>query len=333
MKHNKIKLVITFMLSSLLLLLSSTGCTKTAESFIAEEVENGFLNYLAGGNMVYFDNSVYLVCNAGDSVNIGTYKINDMGAEKIFEYSQADYIFNTPRLYQYNNKLYNTRSKSGSIQKYNDTDKTFIDSELGIEMFSDTVYISDDLLVWNSDSDGTLNVKRNNNQTVELNNKSSKFYVENNTIFFINSDGWLYSYDVKNPDGQTNFLNYLNEDIPDCIAICGDYLYYSFSGNNMSDYKTGLYRYSFDNNTTELILEKDIYCLNTYSNKLYISTENGIYVYDENKCSKFSGIKATEIYIFDTEWLYTNDNYGNVYRIGLNDNNTEKVDFFVNEKR
>lgn len=328
MKHKRIKPIIAFLISSLFLLLQITGCTKTAESFIAEEVENGFLNHLAGGNMAYFDNSVYLVYNAGDSVNIGTYKINDMGVEDLLADSRADYIFNTPCFYQYKNELYNTRSDNGKIQIYNDTDKSFIDSELKIEIFSDTTYISDNLLVWNSDSYGTLNVKTNNDETVELNQKSNKFYVENNTIFLINTDGWLYSYDVKNTDGQAKFLSYLNEDIPDCIAICGDYLYYNFSGNNMSDYKTGLYRYSFDNNTTELILEKDIYCLNTYSNKLYISTENGIYVYDENKCSKFSGIKATEIYIFDTEWLYTNDNYGNVYRIGLNDKNTEKVDFF-----
>ncbi len=229
-----------FSIILVMLILLTVGCSDTAKNFDSEAVNNEFVNNLAGGNMAYFDNALYLVYNSGDSINIGTYKITNDGAENILNTSDVDYIFQSPDLYQYNNQLYSTRSGDGSILKYDKNSKTFTTSELDINNNSDTVYISDDLLVWNSDSEGTLNVRYKKQECI-LDIKSYTFYVVDKTVYFIDSKDWLYSYNVEKGDGKGKFVTQLNYDALEYIGYCDDYFYYSNFGNNLADYQTGLY--------------------------------------------------------------------------------------------
>lgn len=321
-KKQRILIILFFTIYALII----SGCTETAKSFDSQVANNEFANYLAGGNMAYFNNTLYLVYNSGNHVNIGTYKITNNGAENILDTSDIDYIFQSPNLYQYNNQLYSTRSSDGSILKYDKENQLFTNSELDIKNNSDTVYINDDLLVWNSDSDGTLNVRYKNNECI-LNLQSKTFYVVDKTVYFIDSKSWLYSYNVEKGDGKGEFITELNNDNLEYIGYCDSYFYYSNFGNNLADYKTGLYCYSFDENKTELILDKEICGLNSYNNILYIATTDGIYTANGKNCTKFSDIKTKEIYILDTQWIYTNDNNGNILRISVDGKTTEKIDF------
>lgn len=303
-----------------------SGCTSTAESFDSQQIDNGYNNSLAGGNMAYINNSLYLVYNSGDVLNIGTYKINNNGVECIFENAEADDIFTAPRLYQYNNQLYSVDCDKSAVLKYDSTEKKFLLSEFSIKPCSDKVYISDDLLVWYSDTEGTLNVKYKNSNEYTLDKQVYSYYVSDNVIYFMDCNGLLYSNDVTS-GGDSKFINKLNDYSTEIMSVCNGYCYYTYDGNNLSDYKSGLYRYSFTDDKSELILEEEVFGLNTYDDKMYIASESGIYADNGSNCQKFSDIVTKEIYILDNEWIYTNDNSGNIFRISIDKKSVEKIDF------
>lgn len=309
------------------ILLTSCGNYPAATDFECTPIDNSFNNCLAGGQISYFDNSLVYVFNGG-VFYIGAYKINEDGAENMLSDSTVvDYVYKAPGFYYYNDKLYSVDFENNDLLEYNENEKTLKKSNIDIKPVSDKLYISDDLIVYFSDND-KIKIRYKDNEEYSIDKSIDSFYIYDETLFFINDSGWLYSYDVSLNDSKPQFINYLRDGyFGNIFIISNGYVYYDCNGSYMDDIDSAFFRYSLKDDKTELICEDNVLSANTYNNKVYFSTDNGVYrVSQTEEPEKISNIKADEIYIVDTEWIYLYCNDGKIFRIN-DDDLTERILF------
>lgn len=312
--------------------LSSCG-NSIAKDFNSKPVDNGYNNYLAGGKMAFFDNDLYLVYNIQAAYSLGTYKINSKGSEKIFDNGDlmVGSSLDDKRLYQLNNQLYTLDYTSGDIQKYNNNENKLEKSNYNFTDDSNLFYLSDDLKVYvasSNDNGFTLGIMYKDNKQFTLDATVTDFYVYENTIYYINTDGWLYSFDVTNPNAKSEFISKLADGDNSFFTICNGYCYYDrrfdLEGTSL---KAGIYRYSIDDDESEYMVNEEIKGYNSYNQFYFVST-NGVFCDDGKTTKKISNISADELYILDEDWIYTVDNNkGEIFRISLNGKTTEKIAF------
>ncbi len=321
------KKIFCFLLLITVIFLTACNSYTVATDFECKTINNSFNNYISGGKISYFDNSLICVFNGG-IFNIGTYKINGEGVENMLSDStDIDYVYNAPRFYYYNDKLYSVDFHNEKLLEYNKNEKNFKKSDIDIKPYSDKIYISDNLIVYFSDKD-KIKIRYKNYKEYSIDKSIDSFYIYNETLYFINDSGWLYSFDISSKDSKPQFINYLRNGYDGNIFIISDgYVYYDCQGSYTDDIDTAFFKYSLKDDKTELICKDNILSANTYNDKVYFSTDNGIYREEQNEEPKrISNIKADEIYIVDTEWIYLYCNDGEIFRLN-NEGLTEKILF------
>ncbi len=306
--------------------LSLSGCADKATDFPISTVENGYYNYLAGGNMACVDDNLY-VNIIGGIIYLGTYKENSTGTTKLFTKEiDADYSVNAPIMYQINNDIYFTDADYSEFRLY-DCDKDLLTEEtLEIKSVNGVCYMSEDLSVWFSDDEiYHLIVKYKDNKEVKLEKSASSFTVYDDKIYFITDNGALYYNDPSTLKSECEFVSRLNDNglLPKML-ICNGYCYFTDTGTE--DAQKGVYRYSFEKDTVELVLDQEVISMNMQGNKVYFATEKGVYVDDSVECTKFTSKKATELYVFDDEWIYLyNQEKGLIHRVSADGTKTQLI--------
>lgn len=312
----------------ILITLSLISCENIskATSFDSKAINNGYNNYIAGGNIAYQNNNLYVNFLSHNYKTLGTYKFSKNGVQQIFTENNSigDYSINHPFFYQTDNNIYVINN--GSFMEYDNSKNELTQIKLNYDSFSNTSYFSEDLTV--IEDDNGIHVKSKDNYEYTIDDQFYKFYVYKNKIYLINFDGYLYYNDItkKNPDCV--FLNDLTKTQCDLFEVCGDYIYFYSNTSDYDEYETGLYRYSIIENKFDIILSGEINCLNSFNDQMYFSTNNGIYKDDIKEISKLTSRSAKEIYLLDEEWIYAIQNdAGNVYRISLDGKKIEMIDF------
>lgn len=307
----------------MLLLSAAVLCSCTAERaavFDSKSIDNGYNNYLAGGNMAYKDNNLYVNFISDGYKALGTYKFNNDGVSQVLsgESVIGSYAFEVPEFYQLGNKIYAIDDR---VYIYDEAEDKLTESEYG-GIYD---YISEDLSVVKDGNELTVKYKDKPGYTIE---NVYDFYVAGNIIYSVNYDGWLYRNDVTEGNSKSTFMNYLTESYTRFLHVCGDNVYFYLDAANYDEHETGLYCYSIAEDSYKLILKGEVNCLNSFGDVLYIAAKNGIYRYNAGEPEKITSRGAKEIYLLDEDWIYAVQNdAGNVYRVSLDGEKMEMIDF------
>lgn len=324
------KKFLALLITSLLLfsiILQLTGCTDKATDFPKSTVENGYYNYIAGGNMACVDDTLYMNIK-GDAVYLGTYKQNSTGTTKLFtKDTDADYSVNSPSMYYLEDKLYFIYPESTVFRRFDCDSETFTEETIDFDPNYEIYYLSEDLKIFMTyDDTDNLKFKYKDNKEVTLDKPAFAFTVYDNKIYFITQKGALYYNDPSALKSECEFVSRLNDNglLPQML-ICNGYCYFTDTG--ISDTKEGVYRYSFEKDTVELVLDQEVVSMNMQGDKVYFATEKGVYVDDSIECTKLTSKKATELYVFDDEWIYLyNQEKGLIHRVSNDGTQTQIID-------
>lgn len=307
--------------------LSLTGCAEKATDFPDSTIDNGYYNYMAGGNMASVDGSLYLNLIA-DVLYMGTFKVSSDTNDLLFDdHMNFDIFEDAPGIYQLGDELYFTDLDYSEFYMFDKADDTLADETLDFNLGLGICYMSEELDVCMSSDREHLLVKYKGNDEIALDETVSAFDVYDGKIYFINHDGWLYVNDPTKLESECEFLSELNYNgVLTKMLVCNDYCYFTDSGSDASGGEDGLYRYSLETGAIELVLQEEVLSMNVQVDKVYFATEKGVYVDDSKNCAKFSNKKAHEIYVFDDEWIYLyNIEKGKVIRISSDGSVTQKI--------
>ena len=305
--------------------LSLSGCADKATDFPVSTVENGYYNYLAGGNMACVDDNLY-VNIIGGIIYLGTYKENSTGTTKLFTKEiDVDYSVNSPSMYQSDDKLYFISPESTVFRLFDCSSDSFTEETIDFELYG-IHYVSEDLRIsMTYDATDNLKFKYKDNEEVILDKPASAFTVYDDKIYFITQKGALYYNDPSTLKSECEFVSRLNDNglLPKML-ICNGYCYFTDTGTE--DAQKGVYRYSFEKDTVELVLDQEVLSMNMQDDKVYFATEKGVYVDDSVECTKFTSKKATGLYVFDNEWIYLyNQEKGLIHRVSADGTKTQLV--------
>ncbi len=306
---------------------SLSGCTQIASDFPISIVENGYHNYMAGGNMASVDGSLYLNLIA-DVLYMGTFKVSsDTNDLLLDDHINFDVFVDAPSIYQLGDELYFTDLVYSEFYMFDKADDTLADEALDFNLGLGICYMSEELEVCMSSDQEYLLVKYKDNDEIALDETVSAFDVYDGKIYFINHDGWLFVNDPSKLQAESEFISELNSNgVLTKMLVCNGYCYFTDSGSDESGGKDGLYRYSLENGTVELVLQQEVLSMNVQGDKVYFATEKGVYVDDSKTCEKFSSKKAHEIYVFDDEWIYLyNTKKGKILRVSNDGTIIEKI--------
>lgn len=332
------KLLSITLLLSLAFTLSACNNMKRAETFNSTQINNGYNNYLAGGKMAYLNNELYVVYNTDTVMSLGTYKVNNNGAKLILKNDDnqgavdGKPALETPEFYQINDEIYVSDIMHEDFEKYDVETDTLVEADFDVAN-----YVTENLsltMLRPEDDYPALKVKYKGNEEYIIDEPVFDYCVCDDMIYFVNYDYRLFKNNPADGSPKSEFLSYLTEGCVSKLHAFDGYIYFN---NDAKDYfdetKTGLYIYSIADNSLKHILEREINCLNSYNGKLYIAADDGVYVAKPNaECKKISNLKASEIYILDTEWIYLlDDENGKIYRITPDGKNSEILDFVINK--
>lgn len=306
--------------------LSLSGCADKATDFPISTVENGYYNYLAGGNMACVDDSLYLN-RLGGSIYLGTNKHTQEEAVRLFPGKiEFDIFVDYPSMYQSDDNLYFIYPESTEFRRFDCDSDSFTEEAIDFDSNYGIYYLSEDLKIsMTYDATDNLKFKYKDNEEVTLDKPASAFTVYDDKIYFITDNGALYYNEPSTLKSECEFVSRLNDNglLPKML-ICNGYCYFTDTGTE--DAQKGVYRYSFEKDTIELVLDKEVISMNMQGDKVYFATEKGIYVDDSVECTKFTSKKATELYVFDDEWIYLyNQEKGLIHRVSTDGTKTQLV--------
>lgn len=273
-----------------------SSCTPKATRFDSKSIDNGYNNYRAGGKMAYLNNNLYISYIYDGYKTLGTYKFNNDGVTNVLSDKNklGEYAFLTPNFYQYDDKLYITDTGEGTYIYDKATDSLNLCDEDELK------------LAWDGEA--------------------YPYYVSDNKVYYMNEGGSLYVYDEEKST-EPEFVSYLTDSNSNYLHICGDKVYFDHNKEDHARYESGLYCYSLKDDEFKLVFEfeDEINCLNSYNDKLYIATDEGIFTLD----GKITDRSAKSIYLLDEDWIYAVENEkGNVYRVSLDGKTVEKIGFW-----
>lgn len=296
-----------------------------ASNYNYESVDNGQNNFLAGGNMAFKDNTLYVSAVSDVSQKSKTLAINNKGVKLLNTTNDSKgYIFGIPTFYQTKDKLYvdgyELNTNDNSLKK---ADKKTINNLYNLD------YLSDDLVVESLTYGSKLKITYHE-KTYTLKQDYRNLCVGNNKVYCIDSDEELYCFD---PEKRKRF-EYFADTMRDSDLLfwaCGGCVYYNAIGEPNSQYgddraDSGLYCYCEKNKSHKLIIQGGIKSLNSYDDTLYVAADSGVYKCKKDKVKKLCGEKADEIYILDKTWIYgLNRSNATVFRVAQNGSKTERV--------
>ncbi len=211
---------------------------------------------------------------------------------------------------------------------YDNENNKFVKSDISIN-HSNIFYLSNDLKI-SFKSGKKLNVNyKGKDYVVKLDLGINHFYPAGDTIYLQNNRGWLYSYNLKTPNMEPEFIDELAKDGDrNIFSVCGEYVYYDYDADDEKN-PNGLYRFSLKDKSHTLVIDKEISCVNTLDNKFYFVADGNLYLDNLNsEPKKLTDIRTKNIYIFDNKWIYLDDLDGNIYRIDYKHNIVEKIDIY-----
>lgn len=305
---------------SVALFAALTGCASVVWnydiSFECESVNNTLNNIKSGGAIAYADHKLYIpfgkdlyeLCD-GKKKQINTDALNVDNAP----YGTVAHYFN------YNDELYAIPvcDDIHTLMKYDSEKDEFIESDMQINLHYNGIYLSDNLCVWRGHNCNDMYVRYDNEEYI-VDNKTDRFSVYDDVIYYTTSDGKLYSFDPKQDSPKSKFIKELENSYVHDIYVIKDSCYYL--GIDAT------YRYSFSDDKTELITDCSVNNFNVSGDKLFLSIENdGIYCVEGNQLKRISDISANCIYSVDNEYLYSYNIDGNIFRIKIDSGETEPV--------
>jgi len=272
-------------------------------------VDNAYNNYIAGGQMCRIEDKLYLNYEK-NSFNYGCIEISNKGAKRLFW--GYDIVANPfiGDLYVNDNKLY--RSKY-SLEYY--------DFELGELMkiehgrdYSMNYQMKGDSIFFIRENN--LLMKNGENETVLLTNINYHYYIVDDIILYKN----LYENTVGAFNMTTGENRFLFSAETYCVMYENGYvLFEAFSEETICKYK-------FDGSEEiQVIAKGDDF--NVYNNKVYVSSESGVAVYDlfSNEEQILYTGAALDSYIFDDMWVYVRISESKVIRVSNDGEIVEKV--------
>lgn len=310
-----------------MILLSSCGKYPVATSFSEKPVDNSFNNFLSGGNIASLKDAVYLNYNTGEVTYDGLYKLTDDKIENVYSDSgNTNYALTAPKLYQYAESMYAVKKNDETVYEFNDKSCEFTKSNFTQKVSNFPVYLSDDLVVYFSDGD-RVSVKYKDLEEYTIDMEIVDFYVEKTTLFFLNHYGWVYSLDLTSPQSKYNIVTDKSEgSYGNIFSVCKDYIYYDTSHDSTEKELDGFYRYDIKSDESTLVTDKDVLGINQIDGQVFFSCSDGVYK-DNSSGSpeKLTSLKAEELYIVDSKWLYLYNNNGKIYRITFDGKTAEAV--------
>ncbi len=219
------KRIYTLSVAIILLLsitLSLSGCADKATDFPVSTVQNGYYNYLAGGNMACVDDSLYLN-RLGGSIYLGTNKHTQEEAIRLFpEKIEFDIFVDYPSMYQSDDNLYFIYPESTEFRRFDCDSETFTEETIDFESNYGIYYVSEDLKIsMTYDATDNLKFKYKDNEEVTLDKPASAFTVYDNKIYYITQKGALYYNDPSLLESECIFISRLNDcDYVTQMLIC-----------------------------------------------------------------------------------------------------------------
>lgn len=315
-------LVITIILSTF----CSCENYEIAKTFNEKSVENGFNNYLAGGNMAYCNNTLYFKSYSRQNLGMmEAYKFSDNGKTEMLSNKKQYPFYYVDNFYQYNNQIYSFLEEDNYLSEYDNENCQFTKSNIKANR-SNIYYLSRDLIItYKSGKKLNINYK-GKDYVIKLELGINHFYPVGDIIYLQNNRGWLYSYNLKTPDKEPQFIDELADDGGmNVFSVCGDYLYYDCDSDNENK-PNGLYRFSLKDKSSNLVIDNEVSCVNSLGDNFYFVADGNLYLDNiQNKPEKLTDIKTKSIYIFDNKWIYLDDLEFNVYRVDYKNNIAEKI--------
>lgn len=334
------KRFISLLLAILCCLLLFSSCNSqeypVADKFDYPQIDNSFNNTLAGAQMSYYDNALYCVCYINNYQLKGVYSIDNSGCYKLIEGAKDSTSLASinPSLCNHNSSLYMLDNFTNDFFEFDQSKNEFMSCDMekliganisywGGEPF----YWSDDLVIYYTEEDKKLAFIRQGQDKVEVygvNGIPTQFYPYNNELYMLNGYGWLYKTDMNGDSGRSEYLGELCDNGSEFLLLCDDYLYFA-------DYELCLSRYSLKSKKVEKIVGCDIKTINAYNGVVYYSSDDGVYSCNTaGDIKKLADLKAEELYIFDTQWLYLYNTSGNIYRVAQDGSTIERVNIDTN---
>lgn len=294
-----------------------------AESFNSPQIENSFNNNLAGARMGYKNNTLYCPKYYNEILFKGVYAVNSNGCEIVVEGDKTPTDLScNPFFYEYDNDLILDNIFTDERYKIQGN-HTLIPVDYDFYHYGTDIFVSDDYIIYYSDS-ATVNVKIKDKDEFPLLYVTSypiAFYPYGDELYVMNGSGWLYKTNIYKDKGACEYISTMNNAGCSFMQITGDYLYYAAY--------SGLYRYSLNSGNSgdiETIDESEVISINSYDGTVFYSNKDGVFSCDESgEINKLCDLKAEEIYIFDTEWIYLYNKSGGVYRVKQNGDTVERI--------
>lgn len=323
------QIIITLLMVALPLgLCSCSEKYSIANYYNYTEIDNAYNNTLVGARMGYYNNTLYCSKYKDSSWFQGVYAINNDGSKIIVEGDKniIDMSFK-PLFYEYDNNLFLQNDFTDEYYKI-DSDNNIISTACDFYHYGTEVFVSDDYTIYFSDS-FTVNVKIKDKDEFPLlyvTGSPVAFYPYGDELYVMNGSGWLYKTNIYKDKGVCEYISTMNDAGCSFMQITGDYLYCA------SYY--GLYRYSLNSGNSgdiETIDVSEITSINSYDGTVFYSNKDGVFSCNEKgEITKLCDITDCSIYIFDTEWIYLYNMYGNIYRVSQNGDTVERI--VLNEK-
>ena len=286
-------------------------------------INNTLYNTRNSGHIAYADNCLYIsTSNNKRIIEISNNQIRYVDTTTL----DVDHTPEGPfvKIFNFNNELYAIpiSDKNQVLMKYNKNEEKFVETDMGIKPYYDSIFLSDNLWVWKEDINNyNMHIKYNKKEYI-LNNNTCLFSVFNNVVYFISGD-CLYEFSPKEAKPESRLLADLDDKNIHSMYVLHDRCYYLSTD--------GLYRYSFTEKNIKLISDKDVSNLNIAENKLFFSTKNdGIYYVEKDSVKKFSDIGRNSegiicLYVVDDTFLYSYETNGEIYRISISTGKAEPV--------
>ena len=322
----KISLLICSALS--LGLLCSCGI-EPAEDFDSSPVENAYNNYHNGGKLAFKDGNLYLVNTFLDNAESGVYKINADGFENFYPLdSFTDDTFpEFMSLYNTDGKFYAKNLNENKLCIFDESSKSFNSSEYDLKLENNSFYLGKDYVVapdsFNEDGVELKVVKDGKSQKIDY--TFVNYYIADDKIYGSGTDEKMCCYDISSEKFDEVAKVWIDPMTDKFFAANG----YCYSHDETGSSGTGFYRHDVKQGTELLLTDKTVNAINGYESKVYLSTDDGIYCFDGTNTARISDLKADELYIVDSDWLYAlNTKTGELYRISMGNGKTEVVNWF-----
>ena len=286
-------------------------------------VDNNYNNYVSGGKMCRIGDKIYLNYEKND-FNYGCAEISNEGVQRLYWEFHIESGFFRENIYAYDNRLY--RSKD-SLEYFDFSTGEFIKTRITEGYLSNYCIKEDAIFFLKLDDDEDNNLMRKNAETEMILIKNvDDYYVIGNEILYYSEDR-INVFNVIT--GENKYLFKSDIKVDNLMCENGYVLFRSFSEGWLNqEGSINICKYKLDGSEEiQVIYKGDVYGFNVYNNKVYVSSESGVTVYDlfSNEEQILYTGEALDSYIFDDMWVYIRISKSKVIRVSNDGEIVEKV--------